>query len=141
MCHIKAGVMTANTRLDIFFSVFHQFCNPCGIGKKLSCKSDSVNFIFFNSARSLLRSHSAGTNNRYVDKLFYVFHIFKVTVLRHISGRMSPIPSIICTVVAVEHIITCVLQVFCGTLRFFHISADFRILFAGQCTLAEALGL
>ena len=56
---------------------------------------------------------------------------------------MRPIPSIICAVVAIQHIIARVLQIFCGFQPLFEISARFRVVvpFAGQRAGAESLRL
>jgi uncharacterized ion transporter superfamily protein YfcC len=54
---------------------------------------------------------------------------------------MCPVPGVVCTVVRVKHIVSCVLKVLCSLLGFFHITAYLNVLLAGHCTVAEALKL
>ena len=54
---------------------------------------------------------------------------------------MSPVPRVVCTVVTVEHIIACLLQVLNCALTLLHISARFDIILTGKRTLAEILSL
>ncbi len=55
---------------------------------------------------------------------------------------MSPIPGVVSSVIAVEHIVACILQELGSFFGFFHIAANFyEIIFTRHSTLAKALGL
>ena len=68
-----------------------------------------------------------------------MFNIRKVAILGHVYRRMSPVPGVVCSVVAVQAVISRVLKILRGFFRFFHIPADFGVFLPGKCTLTEAL--
>ena len=54
---------------------------------------------------------------------------------------MCPVPGVIGAVVAVEAVVACILQIFCGALGLCHVTPDLDIILSGQRALTEALGL
>ena len=130
--------MAEDTGTDIIFPVINQFCNPFLIRKEITGESGSVNPAFTDRLRSRLGRESACTYNRDINKLPDMLNIFKITVLRHINGRMRPVPRVVCSVIAIEHIVSGILQKLCSLLRLFHISSHFFIILAGKSSLSEA---
>ena len=131
--------MATNTWLNFVKFVIYEFCHPSVINKELSSHTHSVDFPFLNCFCCSHRFHSTSTNNRNVNEFFNMRNVIKVTVKWHIHWWMSPIPSIICTIVSIKHIIAGILQIFCCLFAFFHISSNFGKFFARNCSYAEIL--
>ena len=70
-----------------------------------------------------------------------MLHIFKVAVLGHIYRRMRPVPRVVGSVVAVEHVVACVLQIFCRPLGLFHVAPCFLEFLSRKSAPAHSLGL
>ena len=101
MAHIKAAVMAQYARTYIILFFLHKLCDPLRISKELSCKTCAVDLSLRDRFRRDAWIHSACADHRNINKLTNMFHIFKITVFRHIDGRMRPVPCIVGTVVAV----------------------------------------
>ena len=67
-----------------------------------------------------------------------MFGIGKIAVFRHIDGRMRPVPGVICSVIAVQHVITGFFQELCGYFTFLHVTACLSEFFSGKSAGAEA---
>ena len=141
MGHVEAPVVTQDAGTDIFFPAFKQLCDPLRIRQELSGKSGAVDPSSRNSFCRCHRIHAAGTDHRDIHELPDVLYIFQVAVFGHIDRRMRPVPGIIGAVVAVEHIVSRILQVFCRELGLLHIAPGFLEFLARQCAAPEPLGL
>ena len=141
MRHIEASVVAQNTGADLLLSSFDQFVDPLRIRKELSCKSRAVNAASGDRVRCCHRIHSSGADNRNIHKFSDVLHILQVAVLGHVDRRVRPVPCIIGSVVAVEHVVTGVLKIFCRPLGLLHIAPCFLELLAGKRAAAESLRL
>jgi hypothetical protein len=73
--------------------------------------------------------------------LLDVFDIFEVAVLRHVYRRMRPIPGIVSAIVAIEHVVSGILEILRGLLAFLHVAAHLDVIFAWERALVEAFGL
>ena len=109
VAHIEATVMAENTWPDILRSTFHKLCDPLLVCKEWAGKACSVYLSFLDGSGGSKWVHSSSAYYRNIDKLSDMLNVLKVTVLRHIDRRVSPIPCVICSVVAVEHIVSSVL--------------------------------
>ncbi len=129
--------MTADTRLNIFQPILNKFGKPFGIYKELTSNTNCINATIGNCFRTNFHIHSTCANNGDIYKFLNMRHIFKITVFGHIHRRMRPIPGVICTVIGIKHIITCILQILCRFLGFCHSASDLGIFFARHCAVAE----
>ena len=140
VAHVEAAIMAENARTDILFLVLHELCDPLGIRKERSGESGTVQLSFRNGFCGSRRIKTAGSYDRDVDKLPDMLNIGQIAVFRHVHRRMCPIPCIIGTVIAVQHVIACILQVLRCLFALFHVTSDFHIVFAGKRTFTEPLG-
>ena len=141
MTHVKASVMTENTGTDIVLLSIHQLRYPFLVCQELTGKPGTVKPAIPDRICCHTGIHTSCTHHRNIHELTDMLHILKVTVFRHINRGMCPIPGIVGSIVAVEHVISGILQIFNRLLRLCHITSGFHILFPRQCSLAEALGL
>ena len=141
VAHIETAVVAEDTRTDIVLLIVDHLCYPRLIRKERTGKARAVYLSVLNGVCRNSRVKTTCADNGDIDKILYVFNIGKVAVFGHINRRMSPVPCVVCTVVAVEAVIACVLEEFCSLFGFLHITADFNIVLAGDCTLTEALSL
>ena len=137
MSHCETSIVTANARHDFIFSVFHEFCYPFRINQKLSSNSHCINLVFLDCFCTGFWIHSSSTNNWHCCELLDVSNVFQITVFRHIARRMCPIPCIIGSVVAVEHVIACFFKMFDCFFTFFHVSSSLCEFFTWKSTFAE----
>ena len=135
--HIKAGVVTADAGANAFQIAGHELGDPLRICQKLPGNAYAVYAAFGHGPGSHLRLHAPGADHGDIHKLLNVLCLCQVAVLRHIRGRMGPVPGIVGAVVAVEHVIAGFLQIPGGLFTFFHIPSHFSVGFAGQGALAE----
>ena len=140
-CHVETCVVAADTWTDIFQAVFNQLGDPFGVSQELTCHTHTVDEAFFDGLCTHIRFHSAGTYYRNIYKLLNMSYVIQVAVQRHIHRRMCPVPGVVGTVVRIEHVIACILQVLGRLFTFFHVTADFSIFFARHRTYAEVLHL
>ena len=138
---VKAACMTADTGTNVLESVLNKLGNPLSVCKELSCNTNTVDSAFSNSLSTNVRLHTACTYYGDVNELLDVSNVVKVTVLGHVHRGMCPVPGVICTVVCVKHIVTCVLKILCSSLGLFHVTTNLDVLLTGNSTLAEALHL
>ena len=138
--HWETPIVTTYAWLYIFNSVFHKFGYPFAVNQKLSCNTHCINVAIQNGFCSSVRFHSSCTNNWNINIFFKFFNIIKVAVKWHICRWVSPIPSIISSVVCIKHIIARILKIFCGFNALFHISANFFKFFARNCTFTKPFG-
>ncbi|CDD09463.1 unknown [Clostridium sp. CAG:349] len=138
--HIEAGVVAADAGVNRRDIVVHKLGYPCGIGKELTSNAQAVDFAFGDCFRANVGFHTAGAHDGNVNEFFDVSDVIEVAVLRHIGTGVSPVPGVVCAVVAVEHIVAGVLEIFCGSFAFFHIAADLNVVFAGKRAFAESFG-
>ena len=138
---VEAAGMAANTGTNVLQALLDQLCDPLGVCQELTCNANAINAAFRNGLRTYFRLHTAGANYWDVHKLLNMRNIFQVTVLGHIHRRMCPIPGVIGTVIRVEHIVACILQILGCLFRLSHVPAYFRIDFARHSTFSEALHL
>ena len=139
MTHIEAAVMTEYAGTYIVLLVVHEFCYPALIRQELTCKARAVKFSICNGVSRRFGVKSARADNGDIYKFFDMFYVLQVAVFGHIYRRVRPIPCVVSAVVAIQAVITCVLQIFCRFFGFRHISADFGIFFSRQRALAESL--
>ena len=133
--------MAADARLDVLSSLLNQLCNPLRIDEELTSDCNRINPSVLHSLRTYLRIHPARADYRNIHKVLYMRNILKVAVFRHVLRRMRPVPCIVGAVVAVEHIIARILQVFCRALRLCHVTTDLRVVsLSRHRPHAEALG-
>ncbi len=69
-----------------------------------------------------------------------MFDFGEVRVFWHVYRWMSPIPGVISAIIAIEHVISGILEVFCCFFAFFHIAARFHKLFARQGAAPKSFG-
>ena len=141
MREVKTAIVTADTRANIFQTIFHHLVDPLGISKELTGNTDCINTSICDSLRSNVRLHTSGTNNRDIYELLDMRNIFQIAVLWHILRRMRPIPGIVSSIIAVEHIVACILKIFCSLFTFFHITTNLCIFFARNSTYTEVFYL
>ena len=133
--------MASDTRLDLIFSVLKDLGYPFRIYEVLTGDTQSVYSSLLDLLSRELDVHLSCAYYRLVSELLDMGYIFEVAVVRHIDRRMSPVPRVICSVVAVEHIISCVREVLDRLLGFSHVTSEFYELFARLSALEPALGL
>ena len=141
MAHVETAVVTKYARTYIVLFVVHQFCDPCLIREELTRKARAVNSAPRDRFRSRFGIEPSCADNGDVDKFLYMFNVGKIAVFGHIYRGMSPVPRIVCAVVAVQTVVTRVLQIFCRLFGLFHIAPDFRIVFSRKSALTEAFRL
>ena len=138
---IEASCVTANAGLDVLKTVLDQLGDPLGIGQELTGHADGVDSSVRDGLGAHFRIHSTGANYRNIDKFLDVCHVVQIAVLRHVHRRMCPVPGVVRTVVGIQHVVACVLQITGGTLGFLHVTAHFGVVLTGHGTLAEAFHL
>ncbi|MBO7177306.1 MAG: NAD(P)-binding protein, partial [Clostridia bacterium] len=138
---IEATRMTANTGLNILQAILDQLGDPLGIGEELAGNAHRIDLPCHHGLSTHIGFHTAGANNGNIYELFNMCHILQIAVLRHIHRRMRPIPAVISTVIGIQHVISRILQILCGTLGFCHCTTNLNIVFAGHGSLAKALHL
>ena len=138
---VEAAGVAADTRTDVVFLIVDHLRDPFGVCEELTADGHGSDLAFGNGFGADGGLHLAGADARLVSELLDVRDIFEAAVVRHVLRRMCPVPGIVCTVVAVEHVIACVGQVLDGALGLFHGTADFDVVFAGHGAGAVTLGL
>ena len=141
VAHVEAAVMAEDTWSDILWPVFNKLCDPFLVCKEWTGKACAVDSSFLYGFSCCKWIHSSCSHHRNIHKLPYVLHILEIAVLRHVDRRMCPVPGVISSVVAVEHIVSSLFQKLCSLLAFRHISSCFDILFSRKGSFPEALGL
>ena len=139
MAHIKASVVAQDTGTDIFLPSFHQFGHPCLISEEPPGESRAVDPAFCDCLCRCKRIHPPGAYNRNIHKLPDMLHIQKITILRHIDWRMRPIPGIVCSIIAIEHIVACILKILHRLFGFRHIPSCLLIVLSRQRAFPESL--
>ena len=141
LAHVEARIMTENAGTNFLVSSFQNLCHPFRIRQKRTRKADAIKRSGSHFLCANIRIHASCGNDRNRHGLFYFLYLRQITIFRHVNRRMAPIPSVIRAVVAVEHVITSILQIARCPTRFVHISANFRVRFAGKGSLTESLRL
>ena len=139
--HCKAGIVAADTGLNVLGTPFHEFGDPRAVRQELPRDAHGVDLSVAYRIRADFRLHAARTDDRDIHKLFDVCHIVQVAVLGHVCRRVRPVPGVVCAVVRVEHVVARILQIFCSLFTLRHIPPGFDIVLAGHCANAEADGL
>ena len=137
---VEAGCMAADAGADVLFMSADQFCDPVRIRKELASDGHRIDLSVADRFRSDGWLHTSGADDRNIDELLNVLDILEVAVLRHILRRMCPVPGIVGPVVAVQHVIACILQVLDCFLGFLHVTADFHKIFARHSAVPEVFG-
>ena len=138
----QTSEMTGNARSDIGFLSIPELVAEIGIGEQRSAHAHHVNTSVRNGFISQLRViKPAAADHRNMNVFADLCHIVQVQCLRHIHRRMRPVPGIIRTVVAVQHVIAGFLQDLCDADAFVDVTAEFLKRFARHGTLVEALGI
>ena len=99
--HVEAGIMAAYAGADVLFPAFHQLGYPLWVGKELAGNAYAVYLTLCYRLRAYGGVHASRADYRYIHELLYVCNVFKVAVPRHIGGGVSPVPCVVCAVVAV----------------------------------------
>ena len=133
--------MAAYAGFDVLRSILQQLRDPFRVSEELAGHADGINFSIRNGLGTNFGIHSPGAYHRNIHKLLDVCNIGKITVLRHVHGRMRPVPRIVGAVVSVEHVISCVLKILCCPLGLLHIPPDLGVIFTRHGTVAESLHL
>ena len=141
MRHIEASVVAQDAGPDLIFSSFKELVDPLRIRQELPRKACSVDAAPRDCLRRRNGIHAPCADHRDIHKFADVFHIFQVAVLGHVDRRVRPVPCVISSIVAVEHIIARVLKIFCRPLGLFHVAPGFLIFLTGKRAAAEALRL
>ena len=138
---VEAAVVAADTRSDVLQTVFDQLGDPLAVSQELTGNTHTVDLAFCDSLGAHFGLHTACADYGDIYELLDVSYVGQVAVLRHVLRGMSPVPGVICTVVTVEHVVTCILQMLYSLLTLSHVTADFGVLFAGNCAHAEIFHL
>ena len=141
--HGEAGVVTADAGLDVLLPLLHELGDPGGVGEELPGHAHGIDPAGGNGGGTLCGLHASGADHGDIHKLLDVAYILQVAVEGHVCRGMSPVPGVIGTVVAVEHIVARILEELGGNLRLLHVPAYLLVVIAllRQSALAEALGL
>ena len=137
----EAGVMTVDAGLDVLHPILQDLVDPLGIDQVLTGDTHRVQTARGDLFGGLGGVHLTGADHGLGGEVLDVLHLGQVAVLRHIDRGMRPVPGVIRTVVAVEHIVPGLFQVLDGLLGLGHIAAKLGEFLAGDSALAEALGL
>jgi len=141
LCKVEAAVVAADAGLDVVLTAFLDLDDPFGVDQVLTCDGDGIQTAGSDFFGSLDGIHTAGAGHGYVHERLDVLDVLQVAVVGHVLRRMCPIPCVVCTVIAVEQIVACILQILDGLLGLGHIAAELHKVLAGDSALAEALGL
>ena len=133
--------MTADAGLDVLKPVLNKLGYPLGINEELTRNANGVDLTLRNRRSAYLGIHSSRANDGNINELLDVSNVLKVAVLGHVHRRMRPIPGVVGTVVRVEHVVACVLQIFRCPLGLFHVTSDLNVVLARHRTVAKALHL
>ena len=93
--------MAAYAGADVLFPAFHQLGYPLWVGKELAGNAYAVYLALCYRLRAYGGVHASRADYRYIHELLYVCNVFKVAVSRHIRGGVSPVPCVVCAIVAV----------------------------------------
>ena len=137
----EAGVVAVDAGLDVLHPILNDLVDPLGVHKVLAGDAHGVQPTGGDLLRRLLRVHLTGADHGLGGEALDMLHLREIAVLRHIDRGMRPVPRVVGAVVAVEHIVACVLQILDGALGFRHVPSELGELLAGDGTLSEALGL
>ena len=138
---VEASVVASDARLDFLVSVFLDLGYPLRVNEVLTGDTESIDLTLLDSLSSKLDVHLSCADYRLVSELLDVSYILEVAVVRHVDRRVSPVPCIVCTVVAVEHVISHVAEILDGLFGFSHVTSELFELFARLCALEPALCL
>ena len=141
MAEIETAVVAADAGFDVLDPILDQLGHPFTVRQKLSGHTHTVDETVGDRLRAHIRFHPSGTDHWDVHEFLDVGHILQITVLGHIHGRVSPVPGIVSTIVAVEHIVARVLQIPGCLFRFGHVPPGLHIGFARHRAYAEILDL
>ena len=138
---IEAAVVAADAGLDLLFAALFELAQPFGVDEVLAGDGDRVQLAGGDLLRGHGGLHLTGADDRDVAEVLYVLDLGEVAVVRHVLWRMSPVPSVVGAVVAVEHVVAGVLQLLYDDLALGHVAAELDELFAGDGALEEVLRL
>ena len=133
--------MTVDAGLDVLHPILQDLVDPLGIHQILAGDAHGVQTAGGDLLGGLGGIHLAGADHGLGGKVLDVLHLGEVAVLRHIDRGMRPVPRVVGAVVAVEHVVSGVLQILDGLLGLGHVAAELHELLAGDSALTEALGL
>ena len=139
--HVEAPVVAVDAGADVLLSPFERLGDPLRIGKILPRNAHRVDLAPSDGFGCRQRIHLARADDGDIDELLDVLDLFEVAVFGHVCRRMRPIPGVVGAVVAVEHIVSRILQILCGAFALFHVAAHFGVFLARERALAEALRL
>ena len=138
---VEAGVVAVDAGLDVLFAVLKELVDPLGIDEVLTADAHRVDATLGNLLGSELGLHLTGADDRLGGELADMLDVLNVAVGRHIDRRMRPVPGVVGTVIAVEHVVAGVLEILDRLFGFRHIAAELNKLLAGDGALTEALRL
>ena len=141
VAHVEAAIVAENARADIGLAVFEHLGKPFRVSQEVASKARAVKFSCSDGLGCGIQRHAPRADDGDIDEVFDMLDLGQIAVFRHIHRRMRPVPRVIGSVVAVEHVIARILQEFRGNLGLGHVAACFDVVLAGQRALPEALGL
>lgn len=139
VAHVEAAVVAQDAGAYLLLAALQQLGHPLRVGQEGAGKACAVQPSGRDGAGGGLGVQAARRHDRDINELADVLHVGQVAVLRHIDGRVGPVPGVVGAVVAVQHIVAGVLEVFGGAFGLRHVPPDLGVLLAGQGPFAEVL--
>ena len=140
--HVEAAVVAADAGLDLVLTALEDLVDPLGVNEVLTRDGNCIETAGSDLFRGLDRIHTAGAGDGLVGELLDVLDVLEVAVVGHILRRMCPVPCVVSTVVAVEHVVAGIAQVLDGLLGLGHVTAElFEVGLIRHSALAPSLGL
>ena len=141
VAHVKAAVMAQDARADIGLSTRFKLRHPSGISQERPSEARGVDTFLGDGRGGVGRLHASGAYDGHVDVPAQLGHVSEVAVLGHVDRRVGPVPGVIGTVIAVEHVAACVGQVARSLDGLGHVAAGLYELLARKCALTQTLRL
>ena len=139
---VEAAVVAADAGLDLVLTALEDLVNPLGVNEVLTRDGNCIETAGSDLFRGLDRIHTAGAGDGLVGELLDVLDVLEVAVVGHVLRRMCPVPCVVSTVVAVEHVVAGIAQVLDGLLGLGHVTAElFEVGLIRHSALAPSLGL
>jgi len=139
---VEAAVVAADAGLDLVLTALEDLVDPLGVNEVLTRDGNCIETAGSDLFRGLDRIHTAGAGDGLVGELLDVLDVLEVAVVGHVLRRMCPVPCVVSTVVAVEHVVAGIAQVLDGLLGLGHVTAElFEVGLIRHSALAPSLGL
>ena len=140
VAHVEAAVVAEDAWPDLVLAAFLELRDPGLVGEEGAGEAGRIQASRLYLIGRDIGVEAACRDDRDVDEGLDVLDVGEVAVLGHVDWRMGPVPGVVGAVVAVEHVVACVLEVLGGLLALSHVASGLLEVLSGQGTLPEALG-